>query len=73
MITIFEYPKYNNIIKCNICGCEFSFEPSDIKVEYTKMDDYIVDTKHTVLCPICSIPHKVTFIKEKNNGRKIQS
>jgi len=70
MITIIEHPKYNNIIKCNICGCEFAYEPSDIKVEYTEMGGDIVDAKHTVLCPICHIPHKVTFVKEKKDEHK---
>ena len=51
MITIIKPGRDISIVTCNICDCEFRYEPEDIRT----MGDQIGQTyKRFVICPNCS-------------------
>ena len=51
MIEVIE-PGTKNVIKCNVCGCKFSYESEDIKHE-VHGDAITITEKHYVICPQC--------------------
>lgn len=64
MKTILKHPKFNEVIKCKHCNCEFNFEYSDIETDYT-VNAYgdILTANSKVSCPVCGVLCAVKFIK----------
>ena len=43
--------------KCSTCGCEFTYQLSDIRYEYCRTDD----VSEVVYCPECAYSNDVCF------------
>lgn len=56
--------------KCSTCGCEFTYQLSDIRCAYCGTDD----VSKVVYCPECAYTNIIWFkikYKEKKHGKRI--